>query len=67
MGILDLFKSDKSSPKTALQRKKETEKFLKSIDVPVIEHLPMIEEEHEVRIRKPNEVAERILILTYLN
>lgn len=67
MGILDIFKSDKSSPKTALKRKKETEKFLKSINVPIIEHLPMIEEEHEVHIRKANEVAERILILTYLN
>lgn len=67
MGILDLFKSDSSKPKTAIQRKKETEKFLKSINVPFIEHLPMIEEENEARIRKPNEIAERILILTYLN
>src|SRR5690554_4207335 len=68
MSILDKFKiNDDSKPKTALKRKQETEKFLKSINVPFIEHLPMIEEENEVRIRKPNEIAERILILTYLN
>ena len=67
MGILDIFKSKNSDPKTALKRKKETEKFLKSINVPFIEHLPMIEDESEARIRKPNEIAERILILTYLN
>ena len=68
MGILDIFKSNSnSSPKTALKRKHQTEKFLQSINVPFIEHLPMIEEEDEVRIRKPQEIAERILILTYLN
>ena len=67
MGILDIFNPSNSSPKTALKRKLQTEKFLKSINVPTIEHLPMIEEENEVKIRKPNEIAERILILTYLN
>ncbi len=67
MGILDTFKSNNSNPKTALKRKKETEKFLKSINVPFIEHLPMIEDENEARIRKPEEIAERILVLTYLN
>jgi len=68
MSILDIFKFNKSSsPKTALKRKKETEIFLKSINVPFIEHLPMIEEENEVRIRTSQEIAERILILTYLN
>lgn len=68
MNFSDIDKSTNNSfPKTALQRKKETEEILKSLNLPFIEHLPMIEEENEVRIRKSNEIAERILILTYLN
>ena len=57
----------KNVPKTAEQRKKKTEKLLKSLDIPYLEHLPPIEEESEVKIRTAQEIAERILILTYLS
>ena len=68
MGIFDIFKkSDNgSNSKTAEQRKKQTEKYLKSLNIPFIEHLPLIEEESEVKIRTAQEIAERILVLVYL-
>lgn len=68
MGIFDIFKkpNNGSNPKTAEQRKKQTEKYLKSLNIPFIDHLPLIEEENEVRIRTAEEIAERILILVYL-
>jgi Domain of unknown function (DUF4272) len=52
---------------TALERKRKTEEFLKSIDIPFIDHLPTIEEESEIKIRAPREIASRIMILIYLN
>jgi len=52
---------------TALDRKFKTEKLLKSLGVPILEQLPLIDEEHEVKLRTSQEVAERILILDYLN
>jgi Domain of unknown function (DUF4272) len=68
MGLFDIFKKDKySAPKTAQERKSQTEKYLKSLGIPFIDHLPLIEEENEVRVRTSQEVAKRILILTYLN
>jgi hypothetical protein len=68
MGILDIFKLRKNgnSPKTAQQRKKQTEKHLKSMGIPFIDHLPVVDEESEVRVRTSREIAERILILVYL-
>lgn len=68
MGIFDIFKKpDKgNSTKTAEQRKKQIEKYLKSLNIPFIDHLPLIEEESEVKIRDAKEIAERILILVYL-
>lgn len=68
MGILDIFKKQNkgSNPKTAEQRKKETEKLLRSLNIPYIDHLPLVEEENEVRIRTAQEIAERILIIVYL-
>lgn len=68
MRIFDIFKRQNSgnSPKTAEQRKKETEKLLRSLDIPYIDHLPLVEEENEVSIRTAQEIAERILILVYL-
>ena len=56
-----------NNSKTAQQRKSQTEKILAKNNIPFIEHLPLIEEESEAKIRKPNEIAERILILTYLS
>ena len=52
---------------TAVERKQNTERLLKSLNIPFIDHLPLIKEEHEARIRTPQEIAERILVLTYLN
>ena len=69
MGIFDIFKKQNNigGPKTAEQRKKETEKLLKSLNIPFLEHLPLIEEEIEVKIRTAKEIAERTLVLTYLS
>jgi len=68
MGIFDIFKKPDNgdNPKTAEQRKKQTEKYLKSLNIPFIDHLPLIEEESEVKIRIAQEIAERILVLVYL-
>lgn len=68
MGIFDIFRNSDSEkkPKTAEQRKKETEKYLASLNIPFIEHLPLLEEEDEVKIRTAWEIAERTLILVYL-
>ena len=68
MGIFDIFKkpNNGSNPKTAEQRRKQTEKYLKSLNIPFIDHLPLIEEESEVKIRTAQEIAERILVLVYL-
>lgn len=67
MGIFGIFKKpDNGNSKTAEQRKKETEKYLKSLGIPFIDHLPLIEDENEVEIRDPKEIAARILILVYL-
>lgn len=68
MGIFDIFKKPNygNNPKTAEQRKKETEKYLKSLNIPFIDHLPVVEEESEVKIRTGQAIAERILVLVYL-
>jgi hypothetical protein len=39
---------------------------LKSFNIPFIDHLPLIEEESEVKIRTAQEIAELILALVYL-
>lgn len=69
MGIFDIFKTQNndSSPKSAHQRKKETERHLNKLNIPYIDHLPLTEEESDIKIRPAKEIAERILILTYLN
>lgn len=69
MGIFNIFKTQNggNKPKSAEQRKKETEKFLQSLNIPYIDHLPLVDEENEVRIRTAGEIAERILILVYLS
>jgi Domain of unknown function (DUF4272) len=68
MGIFDIFKKpdNGNNPKKAEQRKKQTEKYLKFLNIPFIDHLPLIEEESEVKIRTAQEIAERILVLVYL-
>ncbi len=52
---------------TAQERKIQTEKLLKSLNIPILAHLPLVEEEFEAKIRTPQEIAKRILIMTYLS
>lgn len=51
---------------TALERKHRSESILKSLNIPFIDHLPKIEEEKDAKVRKPQEIAIRILILANL-
>ena len=68
MGLFDIYKRGKQSEqKTAKERKAQTEKYLKSLAIPFIDHLPAIEEESDAKIRTPQEIAKRILVLIYLN
>jgi hypothetical protein len=52
---------------TSLDRKQNSEKLLMSLGITLTDILPPIEEEDSVTLRSPQEVAQRILILTYLN
>ena len=52
---------------TSTERKLKTETYLKSFKIPVLDTLPRIEEEHEVKLRSAAEIAKRVLILVYLN
>ncbi len=52
---------------TAVERKQNSKRLLKSLNIPFIDHLPPIEEDDEAKIRTPQEIASRILVLTYLN
>jgi len=51
---------------TGQERKSKTELMLKELNIPINIGLPIIEEENEAKIRSEKEIAERILILTYL-
>lgn len=50
--------------KTSESRKIETNKYLESKGIPICEHLPLVENSQEVILRKPSEIATRIMILT---
>lgn len=52
---------------TAEERKHKSEENIQSYDLPINKHLPIIEEEHEAKIRNADEIAKRILILAYLS
>lgn len=52
---------------TALERKHNSEKLLLSLGITLEDDLPPIEEEDVVTLRSTKEVAERILILSYLS
>jgi hypothetical protein len=52
---------------TSVDRKQNSEKLLLSLGITLTDNLPPIEDESKVTLRSPGEVAERILILTYLN
>lgn len=49
-----------------LKSKNQTEILLTSLGIPFFEHVPLIEKEQESKIRSPQDIAKRILILTYL-
>ena len=51
---------------TGQERKSKTELMLKELNISINIGLPIIEEENEAKIRSKKEIAERILILTYL-
>ena len=50
---------------TPAERKSRIERLLTSLNIPYIDHLPLIEES-ETRVRIPQEIAKRILVLMYL-
>lgn len=52
---------------TALERKQQTETFFRKLGIPVYEGLPVIAEESSIRVRSVQEIAARMMILTYLN
>jgi hypothetical protein len=52
---------------TALDRKQKSEKLLLSLGITLADDLPPMDEENILAIRSAQEVAERILILTYLS
>lgn len=64
--MLNVFKRSNKGPKTAEQRKAETEKLLEAHHIPFIVHLPLVDEEAEAKIRSGQEIAERIIVLAYL-
>lgn len=52
---------------TAAERKEQTENLLAERDIPVFDYLPVIEEELNVQLKTAREIAERILVLAYMN
>ncbi|HEY5823549.1 MAG TPA: DUF4272 domain-containing protein [Cyclobacteriaceae bacterium] len=52
---------------TALERKQNTEKLLETLGIRLRDELPPMEEEDNVELKTPREIAQRILVLTYLN
>jgi hypothetical protein len=52
---------------TAIERRRSSEEALTKLGIVIVENLPPIEEESNIRLRTPAEIAERILVLTYLN
>ncbi len=52
---------------TAEERKQQTEDLLTNLRIPTFPDLPALEEESEVKLRTAQEIAARIIILSYLN
>ena len=52
---------------TAVERKKKSEERLASLGIHIVDELPPMEEESLVVPRTGQEIAQRILVLTYLN
>ncbi|TJZ51809.1 DUF4272 domain-containing protein [Sphingobacterium olei] len=66
MGLLNLFARENNNSKSPLQRKQASEKILKQLGIPYIDHLPYIESEEEAKIRTAQDITKRVLILAYL-
>src|SRR5690606_7638285 len=49
-----------------LKSKSQTEILLTSLNIPFYNRFSLIENEHKTEIRSPQDIAKRILILTYL-
>lgn len=52
---------------TSRDRKQKSEELLLSLGITLADDLPALEEENKVTLRGASEVAERVLILSYLN
>jgi hypothetical protein len=52
---------------TALERKHNTEIVLKQFNIVLNDQLPPLEEEADIVMKSPGEIAERIVVLTYLS
>ena len=50
-------------PDSSVKRKERNEHYLKTLGVPVNPHLPRVENENEVKLREPKEVAKRAIVL----
>jgi hypothetical protein len=53
--------------RTAIERKQKSEDILSTLGLPVPDSIPEIEEEDAVALQTSQEVAERIVILAYVN
>lgn len=56
-----------NKPKSSVQRKLSTEGILKSLDVPINPHLPLIEDHLSARFRASEDVVRRLIILSVIN
>jgi hypothetical protein len=52
---------------TSTERKLNSERKLASLGIVLIDNLPPIEDEHDVNLKTAQQIAKRILILSYLN
>lgn len=67
MGLFDFLKPAAPNGRiSSAERKAKTESLLKSLNIPFIDHLPLVEEEEDVRLRTAPEIAKRAIVLAYL-
>lgn len=52
--------------KTAIERKNQSEKILTDFDIPFNSELPPLKQEKESELRTAKEIADRVLVLSYL-
>lgn len=67
MGLFDFIKSASPNGRiSSAERKTKTETLLKSLNIPFIDHLPLVAEEEDIVLRSPQEIARRAIVLVYL-